>query len=316
MDDAGPVATRHGHGAVAEPAAPPTGLTVEDCVGAGFRPYGRYLRRSRAGVTFRVYFSADARHQAVLLEARGTLLWIDGRRAPMPVDLDGAVKRASLAHWLEHRFTTRSLGDDPARALSMWAWMGEAGRIAARGRDGWTQPYPTVPAGMTLADYRELGFEFSDERCAFNYLDETGKSTIRLVFSPDLRHQALLLQGPNWIGALLWVDGEPVPVPCDPDLGPLCEQFAEWLDDRFVHAEVGGLWDHPLYDPTKINLLGNVRGLLIWDASERVRRMELPRPTEAWTSPILLASGDSWRIYPDGEAYRQDRPDRVLPIPR
>ncbi|MBT2233849.1 hypothetical protein [Nonomuraea sp. NEAU-A123] len=125
-----------------------------------------------------------------------------------------------------------------------------------------------------------------------------------------------LLQGPNWIGALLWVDGDPVPVPCDQDMGPLCEQFAEWLDDRVVYAELGGLWDHPLHDPVKINLLGDVRGLLIWDASQRVRHIELPHPTEAWRSPILLASGDSWRIYPDGEARRQDHPDRVLPIPR
>ncbi|MEU7744035.1 hypothetical protein [Nonomuraea sp. NPDC049158] len=96
MDDAGHAATRHGHCAVGEvergatraadePAAPPTGLTVEDCVGAGFRPYGNCLRRSRAGVTVRVYFSYDARHHAVLLEARrgrrGTFVWIDGRRS-------------------------------------------------------------------------------------------------------------------------------------------------------------------------------------------------------------------------------------------
>ncbi|MEU7829078.1 hypothetical protein [Nonomuraea sp. NPDC049129] len=349
MDDAGRVATRHGHGAAGEvghgaagvvergavggvergatraadePAAPPTGLTVEDCLGAGFRPYGNCLRRSRAGVTVRVYFSYDARHHAVLLEARrgrrGTFVWIDGRRAPAPVGLDGGVRSASLAHWLEHRFTMRVLGDgeDPALALSMWGWMTEVGRIAARGRRGWAQEYPAPPAGVTPADYRELGSEFEDERCAFNYLDETGKSTIRVFFSADLRHQAMLIGGPDWFGTLLWVDGEPVPVPCDQGFGPLCEQFAEWLDARFVCTEIGGLWDHPLYDPAKINLLGEIRGLLIWDALRRVRHIVLPRPTEAWRSPMLRVSGDSWRIYPDGQAYQQDRPDRVLPIPR
>jgi hypothetical protein len=70
---------------------------------------------------------------------------------------------------------------------------------------------------------------------------------------------------------------------------PVCEQYLDWLDNRFVYAQFGGLWDHPLLDPSKINLLGNIRGILVWDAVKRMLHVERPEPVQAWTSPLADA---------------------------
>ncbi|WP_431908734.1 hypothetical protein [Nonomuraea jabiensis] len=296
-------------------ADPPAVLTVEDCTAAGLASYGRSYRRSRGGVTFRAYFTPDKRHHAMLVAGPELLLWMDGRSAQVPTGVVGEPQGAALERWLEHRFAMGGMGD-PVRALAMWAWTGAAGRVAARDGDRCGRTYPAPPTGVTPAEYGAIGWEFTDERCAYNFLDTAGKGVVRVAFAPGLRRQALTVRAPGWIGAQLWVDGEPVPVPCEPEWGPLCDEHVTWLDDRFLHAEVGGLWSHPLYDPVTMDLLGNIRGMLIWDAAERVRHLLLPAPAEAWTSPILLRRGDSWCVYPDGEAYRADRPDRTLPIPR
>jgi hypothetical protein len=47
-----------------------------------------------------------------------------------------------------------------------------------------------------------------------------------------------------------------------------------------------------------------------------VQHAELPEADQAWTDPILIARDDSWLIYPHAAALKQDRPDRVVPIPR
>lgn len=172
------------------------------------------------------------------------------------------------------------------------------------------------PAALTVEDCTAAGLAPYGR----SYRRSRRGVTFRAYFTPDRRHHALLLAGPE---PLLWMDGRSaaVPtgiggVPCDRRWGPLCDEHVAWLDDRFVHAEVGGLWSHPLYDPVKMDLLGDIRGLLIWDAAKRVRHLQLPAPGEARTSPIPARRGDSWCVYPDGAAYRADRPDRTLPIPR
>jgi hypothetical protein len=95
----------------------------------------------------------------------------------------------------------------------------------------------------------------------------------------------------------------------------VCEQYPTWLDNRFVYAQVGGLWAHPLLDPSRMNLLGNIRGTLVWDAVKRMLHVERPEPAQAWTSPLADAQDGSLRIYANGEAFRQRRHDRVLSIP-
>jgi hypothetical protein len=147
-------------------------------------------------------------------------------------------------------------------------------------------------------------------------LHDAQTSIVRIDFSPDLQQQAVLVKGSaTWSGALLWVNGEAIPVPRAEDGNPLCAPSAQWIDDRFVSVEMGGLWNHPLLDPNKADPLGEIRGLLIWDALKHVQHAELPRADQAWTDPILQAHESAWLIYPNKAALEQARPDRVVPIP-
>jgi hypothetical protein len=317
------IAKRRRRGAMERVPDPPAGLIPDDCAAAGFKRYGHYFVRKLTGIKVRVNFSPDLEHQAVFLEvSKGrhrALLWIDGRPAPVPVDTDGNPKSKELAHWLDHRFSTGFVTmdvEDPAVPVALWAWRSEVGRLALQGSHSFAQEYPVPPEGSTAGAWRANGSTFTGERQAYNYLDSDAKGTVYVEFSPDFQHQAVLVKGPRWPGALLWVNGEPVPVPHDKEFGPMCDSSsATWLDNRFVYAQIGGLWDHPLLDPTKISLLGQIRGLLIWDTAKRVQHLELPEPTQAWTSPILHVGGHSWCIYADAGAVADNRPDRVLPIP-
>jgi len=201
-----------------------------------------------------------------------------------------------------------------AQAALLKAWQNEVARIAYE-RRSFTRDFPAPPRLLTPEDCDATGFEFHDERSAWNFLDSTARSTVRVDFSPDLRHAAVSIKGADWCGALLWVDGEPVAVPHNQDGEPVCEQYPVWLDNRFVYAQVGGLWGHPLLDPSKIDPLGDIRGVLVWDAVRHMLYVERPEPAQAWTSPLVDAQDGALRIYADGEAFRQGRHDRVLPIP-
>ena len=310
---------------IAEHPAPAAKLTLQDCAAAGFRMHGPLCARYQSDVMFQVNFSASLEHQAMFIERRrgwgrkgwsGALLWIDGEPVPIPVDLEGNPKSAELLHWLNHLFATDfpTVEDSPKRAVLLWTWESEVGRIA-HGPHSYTKDYPAPPRLLTREDCRAIGFEFSkDGHRAWNFLDDTARSMVRVYFSPDLQHAAVSIMREDWSGALLWVDGEPVPVPRNQDGDPLCDRFLAWLDSRFVYAQVGGLWDHPLLDPSKIDALGDIRGVLVWDALRHTRYIEHPEPAQAWTNPVACAREDSLRIYADGEAFRQGRHDRLLPI--
>lgn len=301
--------------------APPTGLTPEDFADAGFEFLGGRTGRRGADVCFQVSLSRDLRHQAIFAQASrgpgGALLWIDGQQVPVPVDVEGNPKSDAVLRWLAQRFSQGSLaGVNPVRALSLWTWMTEAARTVLHGPHSFEHTFPAPPNDLTPPDCEAVGFGFDATHSAQSFLDEGGSSRVRVEFSPGLRHQAVLVKGPDWSGALLWMDGEIVPVPREADGDPMCAHALQWLDERFAYAEVGGLWSHPLLDPNKLDPLGEIRGLLIWDAFRCMRQIELPQVDQVWTAPILVARDETWRIYPDGEAFCDDRADRVLPIPR
>lgn len=311
---------------MAQCPAPPARLTRDDCAAAGLRILGPTSACYRSDVFFQVNFSAGLAHQAILIERRrrwwkrtgwhGALLWIDGEPVPVPVDLNSHPQSATLSRWLTHNFATGfpTAEDSPRRAVLLWAWQNEVARIAHE-RHSFTRDFPAPPRLLAREDCTAIGFELSDAHSVWNFLDSTAKSTVRVDFSPDLGHAAVSVKGADWCGALLWVDGEPVPVPRTKDGEPVCEQYVEWLDNRFVIAQVGGLWDHPLLDPSKVNLLGDIRGILVWDAVKHVLHIERPEPAQAWTNPLADAQDGALRIYANGEAFRQGRHDRVLPIP-
>jgi hypothetical protein len=310
----------------AECPAPPVPLTPEDCAAAGFtfddECRARYLIVSltdlmllRSAREFQLNFSPQRQHHAVLFKGfrhgRGARLWVDGRPAPVRVDVHRNPRVAALLHWLDSERVSEA--GNLVRPTSLQAWMREAGPIIESGYHRlFGAAYLAPPQELTPEECKAAGFEFCDERCAYSCC---GEGRVCIDFSPDLRHHAVSVRS-GWGGALLWVDGEAVPVPRDSQGDPLCEDSATWLDNRFVYDEFGGLWDHPMCEPSAIDRLGgNLRGLLIWDAVNCVLHIEHPEPTQTWRHPFIEQRDDTWRIYPDSEAFRQDRPDRVLPIP-
>jgi hypothetical protein len=218
-------------------------------------------------------------------------------------------------HHRDPRYTSPMDARNSSQVATLSAWQSEIGQLAIRGTRSFNENLPAPPRTVLPDVCKALGYEFRYAHSAYNFLDGAAKSTVRIEFSPSFRHQAVLVQGPpeDWAGALLWVDGDSVPVPRDSDGNPLCEKYAQWLDDRFMYARFGGLWDHPLTEPVTIDRLGNLRGVLIWDTLRRERRVELPDHRQAWTSPLVELRQDSLRIYADGAAFRDNRADRVLP---
>lgn len=272
-----------------------------------------------------VNFSPDKQHEAVFVEGpgpgpRGALLWVDGRPVPVPVDADGHPRSDRVKHWLDRLFSRGLLkaSCDPARALTLWAWMSEAGRIATGDPHSFRCTYPPPPHNLTPADLEATGFELEELHSGRNSLDDASRSVVRVEFSPDFQHQAVLITAPeDWSGSLAWVDGQPVAVPRDDDGDPLCEHGADWIDTRFVYFRIGGLWKHPLLDAASMDPLGDLRGVLIWDAQQQVCVIELPAETQRWTTPILTAAPDEpVHIYADGAALRSQRPDRIISISR
>jgi hypothetical protein len=78
---------------------------------------------------------------------------------------------------------------------------------------------PLPPAGLTFED-SAAGFRFHDQgctRCA-------SKAIFQRNFSPDLKHQTMFFHGPERRRtALLWMDGQPIPVPADREGNPAAE---------------------------------------------------------------------------------------------
>lgn len=76
----------------------------------------------------------------------------------------------------------------------------------------------------------------------------------KVEFSPDFLHCAVTHTYREWYGALLWIDGECV------EVGSINHTFT---------IEVGGL-EHALADPRVNDPLGTIRGLLIYDAAQKL----------------------------------------------
>jgi hypothetical protein len=76
------------------------------------------------------------------------------------------------------------------------------------------------PPGLTSEDSAAAGFKFHDQGCA-----RCGsKAIFQLNFSPDLKHQTMFFHGPERRRtALLWMDGQPIPVPADREGNPAAE---------------------------------------------------------------------------------------------
>ncbi len=313
----------------AECPPPPFHPTLTNCAAAGFVFHEQrsalysaagfsdiVLRRS--GCEFQIYFSPLGEHYALIFTGSRVLLWVDGQPLRVPRGYFGDARLAELADFLS-KASTRT-GTNFVAAVSLWIWLRRDLPYMGRGQ---LRRFPLPPTGFTPADCEAAGFEMQSERHARASLDGHDYShfihgDVDVRFSPDLRHQAVWIDDAyGWPHEqLLVVDGEVVPLPQEPErLVPWEEP--QWLDDRFVYFVVEGLVNHPLYVvKDNSDRIGNLRGLLIWDAVKRVGRIERPDPTEAWTFPQIVQCDGTWRVYRDYVARGIEQPDRVLRIPK
>jgi hypothetical protein len=120
------------------------------------------------------------------------------------------------------------------RAALLKTWMSETQLIAFRRDRNAVEEYPLPPADLTSEDSGAAGFKFHDQGCA-----RCGsKAIFQLNFSPDLTHQILKHQTMFFHGperrrtALLWMDGQPIPVPAGREGNPTAETFGGggWTD--------------------------------------------------------------------------------------
>ena len=199
------------------------------------------------------------------------------------------------------------------QAIDLQGWKDRLWAQAKDAPEAYGAVFPAPPAPVSQDQLRAVGFILNRPLELTGSL--IGSCDLAVSLSGNLQHCAFTFSGPDWEGALLWVDGEAVDVPRARDGAPLCSTFgAHWADDRFLALEYGGLWDHPQYRPVAFADRGGLRGLLIWDARHHCIHLERPGPEESWTLPRLRIVDGLWKIYPDANALAGDRPARSLPV--
>jgi hypothetical protein len=205
-----------------------------------------------------------------------------------------------------------------AHARAMVAWLGEPpptiGLDWQRGEvrrflDG----FAALVNAATVDDCIYAGFEFDRTRRPLLGYTYEHHYAFEVAYSPAGAHLISSAAHNHWRGALYWVGDRMLGVPLDTNGWPLADpRTANWCGEHHFFVEIGGLADHPDFDRGDDTPLGNVRGLLIWDAQRQRQRIELPTSTELWTRPRIAVVGDMVEIYAAYDDIGRRPPARVV----
>jgi hypothetical protein len=171
---------------------------------------------------------------------------------------------------------------------------------------------PPAVAQATPEQFAAGGFRFSPDHPTYGSTYPHDRVT-KVEFSPDYSHCALTHTYNEWDGALLWIDGECVEVPTDERDYPLADNIGHWIDNQTFTIEVGGL-DHPLADPSAKDRLGTIRGLLIYDAAQKLRVLALPGPADAWNDPVAARGPETVLVYANRDARDRQHAARKITL--
>lgn len=156
-------------------------------------------------------------------------------------------------------------------------------------------------------------------QCDLRDADGAGAATIVVDLSPNRRNRAITWHEAAWIGPLLWVNGTEVEVPQDATGNPCTDAAGCWIDNRFYTIEVSVCESTQANSAAasrrRISALGDVRGLLIWDARTETRWVELPRSDQRWSSPRAIHRDGQIVIYANASAQQRNDPDRAIAAP-
>ncbi|MEW1633455.1 hypothetical protein AB0469_05235 [Streptomyces sp. NPDC093801] len=132
---------------------------------------------------------------------------------------------------------------------------------------------------------------------------------VRVHFTPDDRHRAVLLLRGGPDEALLWVDGTPV------GEGERLDNGGHWADDRFYVIRIGGPADHPAQGLGDFgDWLYRIVSLLVYDAERALAHVLVPRPEEHWTDPVVRTGDGTVRVYASADAEQSGTADRCFPV--
>ncbi|RSS50400.1 hypothetical protein EF912_21785 [Streptomyces sp. WAC07061] len=132
---------------------------------------------------------------------------------------------------------------------------------------------------------------------------------VRVHFTGDDRHRAVLLLRGGPDAARMWVDGVPV------GEGRRLDNGGWWQDDRFYVIRVGGPDGHPLQGLGDIgDWLCRIVSLLVYDAERAVEHVFVPGPDEEWTDPVLEIRDGTGHLYATQEAREAGTADRAFPL--
>jgi len=173
-------------------------------------------------------------------------------------------------------------------------------------------PLPRAVSQAAPEQFAAAGFRFSPDHPHYGSSYPHDQVT-KVTFSPDVSHCAVTHTYKEWDGALLWIDGECVEVPTDKRDYPLADNIGHWIDNHTFTIAVGGL-EHPLADPRVNDPLGTIRGLLIYDAAQKLRVLALPGPVDAWNAPVAVRDHQSVLVYANADARDGQREARKLAL--
>jgi hypothetical protein len=205
------------------------------------------------------------------------------------------------------------------RALALQAWLIEPQQ---RLGPAWQEPFVNGLADLLAAasvdDCVYAGFEFDPAREPLRgtLVDQGCLVSVEFSGGGDAPgHRAVCIAWMDDIGAHVWIDGMALPVPIDETGSPQANPHATgWCAGRYYFVEIGGLFGHPLSDPDAGGRMGNVRGLLAFDAQRRVARLEYPSDSELWTSPRPSVESGNLRIHATRDALAAGTPARVITL--
>ncbi|PWK69425.1 hypothetical protein BCL76_106141 [Streptomyces sp. CG 926] len=158
-------------------------------------------------------------------------------------------------------------------------------------------------------DVRPFGRSGPVPGACSSFIDCYTSHEIRVRFSGDDRHSAVMLLRGGPGEARLWVDGVPVLE------GEWLDNGGHWLDERFFVIRIGGPDDHPEQGYTSIGQwLYDIVSLLVYDAELRIPHVLIPGPTENWRDPVADVRDGTVRVYADEAAQAAATPDREFPV--
>jgi hypothetical protein len=173
-------------------------------------------------------------------------------------------------------------------------------------------PLPPVVSQAAPEQFATGGFRFSPDHPHYGSTYPHDQVT-KAMFSPDFSHRAVTHTYDEWDGGLLWIDGECVEVPTDKRDYPLADNIGRWIDNHTFTIEVGGL-EHPLADPRVNDRLGMIRGLLIYDAAQKLRVLALPGPADAWNAPVAVRDQETVLVYANADARDRQHAARKITL--